>query len=331
MRHMCHNPRMCDVVKARKLTAAEWKRRRNSFRERRVSAYSAAISAWLDRLAARLLARSQRQIATALREKKINAIKCLNVELAKAAGLGDLTTEAERILRRYGLAAYNDAGKEASRALGSQWVMRPDAAAEVSDAIRTKVVLLVSQTEDRVRDLVRQTVSDALREETTPSAKEVGRRLARTFMGPPEARPAGYAGVWPGRGTAEEERITADWARHVLGDREQEHIFSFERAQTIARTEIGQAQNTAIADSYEVAGVTEVEWVARGYNPTHDGPGRRNHYLMSKHAPIKMVSMKGSDPSGWFKLPSGLRAPWPQWVGLPAGEVVNCECILLPR
>ena len=47
---------------------------------------------------------------------------------------------------------------------------------------------------------------------------------------------------------------------------------------------------------------------------------------MNEHSPIYVEAIIENDESGWFTLPSSIRAPYPNWMGLPAGETVSCRC-----
>lgn len=261
-------------------------------------------------------------------------------DLAKAlsaAKTRELEAELQELFRNFGLRQMNSAGRRAARSARGKWVMRPELAAKWSDKLANKIVLLSDSIDKQIRDSVKRIVTDSLRESPRPSPAQVARRIARSWYGPPMKGPRprdGIKGPWPGRGTAEEQRITADWARKYSGGLqpgEKEYLFSFERAHTIARTELAQAENAAIADAYSQTNVKLVGWLAFPYNPDHDGPGKRNHYLMNKHPPITIEAMQGSDKSQWFKLPSGIFTPYPNWIELPAGETVNCQCTTVPR
>lgn len=90
-------------------------------------------------------------------------------------------------------------------------------------------------------------------------------------------------------------------------------IFSPERAELIARTELGQAENAGIYAGYVETGVDEIEWL--GYR---DGrSGQRQHDRMVG-VRVKVGEM--------FVLPSGVRLRHPGDMDAPIGETVNCRC-----
>jgi len=237
------------------------------------------------------------------------------------------------LYRQFGLRQFAEGGKRGAKAGNGKWILTPDMAAQFNDALESKVVLLISETEQRVKSRIRQIVSDALREEVRPTQAEVGRRIARSFMGPPTGTsPEALARqeAWPGRHTDEEDRITADWARREQGlkDGDREYIFDFTRAQTIARNEIANAENAGIANGYAVAGVESVDWLSY---PRDGRSGKREHWKMNKHPPILVVDMMGTDEDKWFKLPHrGERAPFPKAPNLSAFNSINCRCLVVP-
>ena len=338
----------------RRKSGEQWRKHKVAERTKLERAYKPALEDWFEQFAVAALKDAKPQIEAAVRTKKVSAIKKIDADryivsrynairgrilVRKDIEVGPLERSLKEIFRRFGLASYEESAKDTARATGTRWVMRPQIAAEINDAIDNKVVLLVKETEQRVRESVRRIVSDALREDPVPTSREIGRRIARQWMGPPSARSVRGNRVWPGRGTTEEQRVTADWARDQaeLKQGGKEHLFSFARAQTIARTEIAQAQNAAIADGMTQAGIQLVSWLPRPFNPDHDKPGARNHYLMDDHPPISVKAMNGTDKSKWFLLPPRKgatgqeRAPYPNWIGLEAGQTVNCQCVLVPE
>lgn len=219
----------------------------------------------------------------------------------------DLEQELLDVLRRFGLAQMTDAGKRTGQG-GFEIV--PEIWNEVQDTRQTKVSLLIEETDQQIRDSLDRIVGDALNETPRPTAAEVGRRIARSWFGPSTSS-------IPRRGEASEAAAI-----------EQERLFSFDRAATIARTELAQAENAGIVQGLVAAG-----FVTAGWNAQRDPErsGERAHYLMNDHAPIQVEAIVTMDESGWFELPSGILTPYPQWSGLPAGESVNCGCFLTGR
>lgn len=245
------------------------------------------------------------------------------VALSKAAPKDILLMEKElqQLLIKFGLVQFKTAGKAAARLANQNWKLTPKHAEIAAADAAEKVVLLVESTELQVRDSINRLVRQALSTTPRPTVRELGRQIARTWMGPASDR----AMI---RGTDEERRVTADWRRSQkeidAGGRE--HIFSFGRAQVIARTELSKAENKGIAQAYEDIGIDSVRWVAFG-----DGrSGERHHERMNRHRPITVKAMQGKDPSKWFKLPNGERAPYPNAPGMTAFNAVNCRCTIVP-
>jgi hypothetical protein len=296
---------------------------------REVDARAKGMAQALNRI---LLLWAEREVRDAVRNlgsqfRKIRQ----DVYVSKAAiSRAQLERQLMALFRQFGLRQFNEAGKLGAKQAGGTWAITPELAASYNDTIESKVKLLIRDTEAEVKRRIQRIVSDSLREDIRPSQAEVGRRIARSFMGPPTGTSAAAISrqeAWPGRGTPEERRVTADWARSHLGERDREYIFDFQRAKTIARNEIANAENAGIAEGYAVAGVEWVEWLAY----TNDGrSGKREHWKMNKHKPITVADMQGTDRSKWFRLPSGERTPRPKWHGLSAGESISCRCVLVP-
>lgn len=246
-----------------------------------------------------------------------------DLAVRKAARDGDLEAELEALMIRFGVKQFADAAERGANAVGASWDTTPEILAEVIRDKQQKVVLLADETRALARESVRNIVGQAVLEVPRPTAAELGRRLARSWFGPP--RRADGPGDRLGRDGELEGNLTADWRRDTpepgtLRPGEHEYLFSFDRAATIARTELSQVENAGTARGLSDAGVEKVKW----NSPGNDGrSGKRRHYLMNRHKPITVVAMNGSDRSKWFKLPSGSRAPYPNWIGLPASDAVN--------
>lgn len=270
---------------------------------------SAAILRWMRKVAQE----RHRQAVAALSRGGVRGLKRSAVAKAKVEDLSALELELHNLLHKYGLME----GQEAGRQIIRGWKIRPEILEEWNRALVNKVVLISRETEDKVRQSLKNIITDALNEQPAPSANEVGRRIARQWFGP------GGRDV-PSRGSAAEARVTADWRRtqEDIDAGGREYLFSFARAQTIARTELAKVRNAAVIEAYVDAGVEMLVWNAYG----NDGrSGERRHYEMDGKM-ISLADAKGTDPNKWFKLPSGIRTPWPMWEGLPAGESVNCRC-----
>lgn len=206
-----------------------------------------------------------------------------------------LQLELLEIIRKFGLRTFDESGKDAATAAGGRWEFRPQVFNDFIDSRLPRVKNLIADTEIAVKESLNRIVRDARREDLQPSSKDVARRIARQWHGPADGR---------------------------------QTVFGFERANTIARMELGLVQNEAIVEGFEVAGVKKLGWLAHG----NDGKsGEREHYKMNRHAPITLKASRGSDRSKWFKLPDGARMRYAQWEGGPVRHLVNCRCTSVPE
>ena len=235
-----------------------------------------------------------REYGKTIYDREMRALRQRKTGFSKRLTRTQLEAELLDVLQRFGLAQMADAGERAAGAFEIQ----PRLFREVMDAKEIKVRLLVEETEAKTRESLRQIITEALEESPRPSQGDVARRIARQWFGP---------------------------ARKTIGENaeEQERLFSFRRAAAIARTELAGAENVGITMGLQAAGVDLVEWVAQ---PDDGKSGKRRHYEMNDHPPVKLEAIVAQDRTGWFELPSGIRTPHPQWAGLPAGETINCRC-----
>ena len=197
------------------------------------------------------------------------------------------------LLERYGLRQFADGGKRAASLGESKWVLKPTIKAEMLAELEHKVVLTIAQTRDGVHESLRAIIAEAMDEEPKPTPGQIARRIALKFGGDGDDR----AGV-----------------------------FSFGRAERIARTELAQAENAGIAEGFAQSGIERVEWLAN----TDGLSGGRHHERMNGKS-ITVAAMNGSDRSKWFLTPLGNRCPWPAWDGLPANDLINCRCMVVPQ
>lgn len=150
--------------------------------------------------------------------------------------------------------------------------------------IEKRAAGMTEEVQERVRESVRGIVDGAASEGL--STGELARRIARTIHAvEPEE------GGEPGRA----------------------YVFSFERAEVIARTEMGQAENTGKMVGFEALGVEEIEWLAYG-----DGRSGDRHHERMDGKRIKL--------GGTFTTPLGNRLRYPCDTSGPAEDVVNCRC-----
>ena len=262
--------------------------------ETRARPLSAALSAWLMRYATA-------QMRDVRRKLKVGGYAALRSEyVRKNISPSDITRLEDDLLKmliRHGMAQAKEGGQESVRGTGERWIVKPTLLEEIARAKETKVKLVMAQNKQDVRDSIKRIVGDAMKETPQPTVTELGRRIARQWFGPAGKAPSG-------RSTAETN----------------EHLFSFTRAHTIARNEVGQSRAIGQAQAYSEVGIEMVGWLSY----TNDGrSGKRMHWKMNDHDPISVADMNGRDRSKWFKLPNGERAPYPKWMGLSAFNVIN--------
>lgn len=231
------------------------------------------------------------------------------VEVKKAPTKRELEHALRRVLIRQGERAVSAAAR---RTAGGP-VAIPDA--KMREFLRTKEVLLqqiMSSMRRDVRESVRAMVAASVEEIPRPSIGELARRIHSSFHGTTTATgetrggslrdyvPAPGVGVLP----TELARTTDDGPLYV---------FSPQRAELIARTEMAQAENTGIYEGYRATGAVGLEWLA--YDDGRSGD-RRHDEMKGEAVAI------GED----FVLPDGARMRYP---GDPAGPIrhtANCRC-----
>jgi hypothetical protein len=288
--------------------SATWVERQHREAESRALGLERSIASWLERYASNALKEQRGAIAEALRERNPRVVT------VSKASQGDLSEQLVNMLRRFTRSSFSDGAKSTGLRRAPPGVFE-----EFESQIATKVKLLRRETELRIRKAIREIITEALASDVVPSVGEVGRRISRQFFGPGQ-----QTDVYPGRGTAEERRVTIDWRK---ANPEPEYIVSPKRARIIARNEMQNARMAGIATGYEATGIKYVEWLSK----QNDGrSGERKHYLMNDHPPIAVADMRGSDESKWFKLPSGVHTPHPRHPSLPAKEAINCRCGIIP-
>lgn len=299
----------------------------------RAKPLSGALSIWLMRYATATM----RDVKRKLKAGGYSALERSYVEKRiKASELHKLESDLRTLLIRYGLAQAEEAGKAAAREVGERWVIKPSLLDAVARQKENKVVLIVEQTQGDVRASLKRLLADAMAESPRPTTNELGRRIARSWFGEamraPTGDPAiglrGLAGTDAGdRALAAQTRLTADWARSAKeATKDSEHLFGFQRAYTIARAETAQTRSMGQAIAYSDVGIERVGWLAY---PNDGRSGKRKHWIMTKHKPITVAAMNGTDQSKWFHLPYRGKhypetyTPHPNWIGMAVGDLVH--------
>lgn len=89
------------------------------------------------------------------------------------------------------------------------------------------------------------------------------------------------------------------------------------RSRTVARTEVGAANQAGTVEGMEISGVVK----GKKWNDSRDGAVRDSHIETS----IAVAPLKGN-----FLLPSGASGQHPLDRSFPADEIVNCRCFVTP-
>lgn len=265
----------------------------------KAASFATQLYRWMQRFA-RAEARRQRDVVLASSITKSVLAK------AEPPSQEQLERELRRILVANGKASFTSSVR---RTLGVRDATPADAEMQrfmASKEIRIQQIM--SGTRKAVTDSIRQIILTALAEDPRPSTTEIGRRIGRVYHGDTGGEvgdivPAPLTGsrVLP----TERVRLTGGGNLYV---------FSFERAQLIARTEMAQAENEGIVEGYRQAGVPGLKWLA--YN---DGrTGDREHNEMNKHPPIAVGER--------FTLPDGTRMRFPGDPTAPIKHLANCRC-----
>ena len=211
----------------------------------------------------------------------------------------DLRERMARLLRLYGLRAAADAARRTAVEMGlNPDVLIPEslvAAAiagkpiririfeELASHVETRAEELARSTVEMVRESVRTIIADANDEERRPSAGEIARRIA--------------------------------WTLHGRDADDRAFVFSPQRAELIARTELTQMENTGIFSGYEAAGVDELEWL--GYRDGRSGK-RHHEKMVGQRVPLGTL----------FLTPLGNRLRYPGDPRAPIGDTARCRCTM---
>jgi hypothetical protein len=213
----------------------------------------------------------------------------------KIRKISDAQRELQEIIRRFGLSQSKDSAVAAASTEGLTDIVSPGA---LRDTLRGKqfeiqlfqlwdgiaeqrASIIASETKTMVREAVGRIIRDATDEVPQPSNAEIARRIRSQFFG---SDPEGRA-----------------------------FVFSQERANVIARTELAQAENTGIFQAYEVAGVEKIQWLAF----TDGKSGDRHHERMNKKT-IKVGET--------FRTPLGNDLRFPADPQAPIADTANCRC-----
>lgn len=155
-------------------------------------------------------------------------------------------------------------------------------------AAAARALAIAEDTQERVREHVRRILGEGDRQSPRATVGEITRRIATEIKAGSPDEPEDTGGV-----------------------------FSWARAQTIARTELVQVENTARVVAYAETGVTEIEWLAY-----RDGRSGERH-----HERMQGVRVRVGET---FTTPLGHSLRYPGDPLGPIGDTANCRCTVRP-
>lgn len=254
---------------------------RDKDRDKRAKAMRAKLEAWMAKYSAKAIADATKDAQRAVVRKQQTDKQ--------------LEDELREILRQFGVAAWNDAASQGARAGGVEWVVPPGALDELIRSKEIQLKNIMEETRALVDENIRTIIADALQENPRPSSGEIARRIRRTFAGPGQSRGVDEA-----------------------GDRKRGWVFSPERAELIAQTELAQSLNTGIVDGYKATGIEYIEWIAYGDGRSGD---RKHDKLDGK---VRRVG-------DYFRTHLGNDIRWPGDPLADIKETARCRCTTAPH
>lgn len=238
--------------------------------------YARALTRWAQAFGRREIQRAARDPAGYLRTEKARGDVSELVRLLRLFGVRWGADVAPGVLG--GRRAIDDAvaGKPVKITVFQQWLRGRE---QIARDIAGSIV-------DRIRESVRTIVAESRKDGATVA--EVTRRIATQVQA-----------VEPEDG----------------GEKDRVYVFSFARAETIARTELSQVENTARAAEFEATGEPgdEYEWLAY----TDGRSGDRHHERMHR---VRIPA------GGRFSTPLGNSVRFPGDPLAPIEETANCRC-----
>lgn len=215
----------------------------------------------------------------------------LDGEQVKARGDTD---DLVRLLRMFGVARATDAAGEEIGGLvrGDRGPALARVGEMITDGQRWVAIAdeIATSTRARLADAVRAIVTDA--QERGQTLGDLTRRLATEIVAAP-ARPDDEA------------------------DDGRQHVLSWARAETIARTETVRAENAGRLAAYDATGVEELEWIAYS-----DGRSGDRH-----HERLDGTRVRRGEP---WTTPLGNRLRYPGDPTAPVEDTANCRCTMRP-
>ena len=221
------------------------------------------------------------------------------VRLAKADTDDSLEAELARILRVYGSQQAGDAAKR----VGADGVPDEFVQRLAKRAVYTAQQIL-ARTNAEVTRSVNRVIVEGLAEDPPATVADIAKRIREQFHGAGAGAPGSVTDRTVRTGRT--ERLSTD--KGVL------YWISSERAATIARTEIGEAEESGKVAGYEAIGAWGMEWLSRQW------PQGRHQTMNGKK--VRMGAK--------FQYPDGSTGSYPRSPDSPVKHRVNCQCTTKP-
>jgi len=292
---------LCDVVQISKANKGRTLGQTANRVETRSRAMARALRDWM------------RRYGKAIADEEI--ARQLKGKVSKAAGdQADLERQLAQILRAFGLRQMS--GK-------FEGGVPPSVLDEFLATKDVRLQAITADTRTEIRGAVRGIIRRSMLEVPQPSVGEIARRIRSTFIATPGTSARLGKKPWEDLSAdATEDGLVLPTTR-VANESGEIYAMSSERAALIARTELAQAENTAIIEGLRAAGFTHKTWLAYtgAVYPSGSmrGPGDRRHDKMNeKTIPI-------DEP---FVLPDGTLMQHPGDPSAPIKQLANCRCTI---
>lgn len=257
-------------------------------------AMAPAVHAVLLRYAALL---ERKAMAAARRKRPIARSRVLR----KADTLSKVERDLARVIEVYGLQQAEGAAKRVADAPLPETYLRELSRRSIFTAKR-----MLARTEQGVTESVNRVIVDGLAEDPPATVSDIAKRIREQFHGVGGGRAA--------EATESDVTVRTGTTKRLSTERGVTYWISSERAATIARTEVGEAEEAGKVAGYEALGAEELEWIARKW------PQGRHQ---SMHGQRVKIGEK-------FKYPDGRTGSYPRSPDSPVGHRVNCHCTTKP-
>lgn len=232
------------------------------------------------------------------------------------------------LVNRAAISTTRDAARQAQGqviATGAVTTFSPVRDEAIATSVRQREIRL-KELLNNTRDTVLAEMQDVIIEGTKtqvsptsgavvrPTIAEVAQRINRQYFGGQGGQPVGEPTLQPTR------TVLPTFSQRVQTEPGKQSIltlFSPERAELIARTELNIAENEGIVEGYKSTGVKRLEWIA--YDDGRTGVRRHNE-----------MNGKTIEVGGMFTMPDGAKMRFPGDPNGPIRHLANCRCTVVP-